>query len=1188
MKTTSRITIILLLLCIGTPDMVFSQELSPLTRLKYNNPGLVVDLGVGLWAWPMPMDHDGDGDIDLLVACPDRPSNGVWYFENPGVNSKARLPVFKAGMRLGPASADMTLSMVNGTARILAGNNELIGFRDGDWKTLTSVYPSKTVLPIQHNRDNFWRFADYDGDGLHDLLVGHGDWTEFGWFTENDWWKDYNWQGVWTGGPLRSHVLWLRNHGTDAAPEYASPEPILANGVPISTYGRPGQNLADFDGDGDQDLLCGSFLDSFTYYQNTGTRTSPVFAEGRPLVNEDRVISMDLEMIVPHAIDWDHDGDVDLIVGDEDGRVALVEHKGHVIDGLPQFERPYYFQQVADELKSGALASPSAVDWDGDADDDIITGNTAGYIELFENLSGRGIDPPAWAAPVRLTTNDNVTIRIMAGPNGSIQGPCEAKWGYTTVSAIDWDHDGLPDILANSIRGRVDWYRNIGSREQPQLATAAPIKVEWPLASHPPKPAWNWWNPEPGELVTQWRTTPAVADLNGDGLNDLVMLDHEGWLCFWPRERSGGQLILKPGERVLCDEKGEPLRLNPGSGGRSGRRKLHVADWDGDGKLDLLLNGTNAEFWRQVACDAGVWKFQRISDVSSTKIDAHDTSPTTVDFDADGHRDLVIGAEDGRFYFLRGSVSETQATAKSNGVACAPNDEPATKSAGPASSDSLPEFPGKRTKWNGFDRFDFEVDGRPVLVVAPKEPAPGRPWVWHGEFFGHKPDPDIALLKRGFHIVYMSVPDMLGSPKAVAHWDQFYDELTTKYGFAKKAALVGLSRGGLYCYNWAAVNPDRVACIYADAPVCDFKSWPGGKGKGKGSPRDWNLVLQQYGFANEQEALDYKGNPIDSLAPLARAGVPLLHVYGDADDVVPWEENTGIVADRYKALGGTITLIAKPGVGHHPHGLEDSTPIVEFIFTHCLTRNAANLDQKTILRVLSYNIHHAEGIDGKLDVARIARVINDCQPDLVALQEVDKLVKRTETIDQPSELARLTNMHVVFGGNIELQGGHYGNAILSRFQVTYSENHLLPCLNDGEQRGVLEATIQLPNNTSLRLLATHFDHRSDDAERQQSATAVQALMHDSEQLPAIFAGDLNDTISSPTLNSLLEHWSRPSKEVQPTIPVAIPDRQIDFVLFRPTVRWKVVETRVFEETIASDHRPILAVLELLPEVPENP
>ena len=168
----------------------------------------------------------------------------------------------------------------------------------------------------------------------------------------------------------------------------------------------------------------------------------------------------------------------------------------------------------------------------------------------------------------------------------------------------------------------------------------------------------------------------------------------------------------------------------------------------------------------------------------------------------------------------------------------------------------------------------------------------------------------------------------------MSHWNAFYKELTEKYGFAKKAALVGLSRGGLYCYNWAAANPDKVACIYADAPVCDFKSWPGGKGKGKGSPSDWQLVLERYGFASEAEALAYDKNPVDNLEPLAKAKVPLLHVYGDADDVVPWEENTGLVAQRYRQLGGDITLIAKPGVGHHPHGLDDSTPIVEFIAKH--------------------------------------------------------------------------------------------------------------------------------------------------------------------------------------------------------------------------------------------------------------
>ena len=251
-----------------------------------------------------------------------------------------------------------------------------------------------------------------------------------------------------------------------------------------------------------------------------------------------------------------------------------------------------------------------------------------------------------------------------------------------------------------------------------------------------------------------------------------------------------------------------------------------------------------------------------------------------------------------------------------------------------------PRYPGKRSVWNGFDRYDFEVGGKPVMVVAPKSDAPGRPWVWHGEFFGHKPAPDIALLGRGFHIVSMGVPDLLGGPQAVAHWNVLYQELTEKHGFAKKAALVGLSRGGLYCYNWAAANPDKVACIYGDAPVCDFKSWPGAFGKGKRSEADWQRILQLYGFKNDDEAKAYAKNPVDNLAPLAAAKVPLLHVYGDADEVVPWDENTGVIAERYKKLGGSITLIAKPGVKHHPHGLVDSTPIVTFIWENTASKEA--------------------------------------------------------------------------------------------------------------------------------------------------------------------------------------------------------------------------------------------------------
>jgi pimeloyl-ACP methyl ester carboxylesterase/lysophospholipase L1-like esterase len=247
---------------------------------------------------------------------------------------------------------------------------------------------------------------------------------------------------------------------------------------------------------------------------------------------------------------------------------------------------------------------------------------------------------------------------------------------------------------------------------------------------------------------------------------------------------------------------------------------------------------------------------------------------------------------------------------------------------------STEPFPAIPADWHGFPRYDFRVGGRLASVVVPRTAAPGRPWLWHGEFFGHKPAPDIALLEQGFHIVYLQVPDQLGSPGAMAHWDRLYQELTSRYQFGPKPALVGLSRGGLYCYNWAAAHPLKVSCIYGDAPVCDFKSWPGGRGKGPGSARDWQLVLSQYGFASEAEALRYGRNPVDNLAPLARARVPLLHVFGDADDVVPWEENTGLVAQRYGRMGGRITLIRKPGVNHHPHGLEDSTPIIEFILQH--------------------------------------------------------------------------------------------------------------------------------------------------------------------------------------------------------------------------------------------------------------
>jgi pimeloyl-ACP methyl ester carboxylesterase/lysophospholipase L1-like esterase len=237
--------------------------------------------------------------------------------------------------------------------------------------------------------------------------------------------------------------------------------------------------------------------------------------------------------------------------------------------------------------------------------------------------------------------------------------------------------------------------------------------------------------------------------------------------------------------------------------------------------------------------------------------------------------------------------------------------------------------PAKISQWSGYERLDFAVDGRPALLVRPKAAAPGSPWIWRTEFFGHEPQADIALLGRGFHVAYVDVQNLYGAPVAMKHMEQFYDHVTRAYGLSRKPVLEGFSRGGLFAFNWAALHPDRVAGLYVDAPVCDFKSWPGGKGVGPGSPSDWQALLKVYGFTEEQ-ALAYDKNPVDNLAPLAKANIPILAVIGDADEVVPVSENINLVETRYQALGGKIRVIRKPGGKHHPHSLTDPAPIVDF------------------------------------------------------------------------------------------------------------------------------------------------------------------------------------------------------------------------------------------------------------------
>ncbi len=248
----------------------------------------------------------------------------------------------------------------------------------------------------------------------------------------------------------------------------------------------------------------------------------------------------------------------------------------------------------------------------------------------------------------------------------------------------------------------------------------------------------------------------------------------------------------------------------------------------------------------------------------------------------------------------------------------------------------LPDWPGQVSRWNEFEKYDFEVAGRSAYVVRPRHPAPGNPWVWRARFPNFHAAADLILLERGFHIARIDTDGMLGSPAAMEIWNEFYQFVTNR-GLAKRCALEGVSRGGLFVYGFASRWPDRVACIYADTPVCDIRSWPGGKGSGLGHAPTWQSCLQQYGLT-EESAKSFAGNPIDQAAKIVDARIPLLHIVSLSDLVVPPEENTFVLKQRIEKLGGKLQVIevergTEQSNGHHfTH--PDPVRVADFIERH--------------------------------------------------------------------------------------------------------------------------------------------------------------------------------------------------------------------------------------------------------------
>jgi len=252
--------------------------------------------------------------------------------------------------------------------------------------------------------------------------------------------------------------------------------------------------------------------------------------------------------------------------------------------------------------------------------------------------------------------------------------------------------------------------------------------------------------------------------------------------------------------------------------------------------------------------------------------------------------------------------------------------------------------------------------------------------------------------------------------------------------------------------------------------------------------------------------------------------------------------------------------------------------LVTLLLSACSTGGDRSALVKNQIRVLSYNIHHGEGTDGKLDLARVAGVINSVRADLVALQEVDQNTTRTLKVDQAAELARLTGLHFAYGKAMDYEGGGYGQAILSRYPIRHSGVYFLPQLTNREPRILILSEIQLPHGGSIHFGGTHLDHQRKDI-RLEQAREINRLFSRVAG-PALLAGDFNSYPDSDAMGEMLKEWADASAiNPEPTIPSGHPTRRIDYILYHPQGKFNVIEHRVLPEAIASDHRAVFVILE---------
>ena len=619
-----------------------------------------------------PVDWDGDGRIDLLAA----PATGgaVYLLRNIGTSKVPRFdfPFGRPPLVCAPPTRWTLFDAIDDAQAAAAprpggGVSEHIGRTfdaadlDGDGKvdlvlsrggrvswlrnTGTPSAPS-WAAPQALTTDagapvafaDMWHTVnpeavDWDGDGLVDLLCGV--WHPSG-YAPGDirLLRDRS-----AYGTTSAHVYWLRNTGTARSPRFAAPVALTADTGVLAGLGIPLSRTVDWDGDGDLDLMVAYYDASIRFYENTGTRRAPRLVS-RGLLEADGAPIASAEGFRPDPVFGD--ADADLIVAGHGRAVLWFENVGTrrqarlaARGGLP------VAAAATTPLHMGNIVTPVTHDVDGDGDRDMLAGNEPGVFLWAENT---GTDrQPVFAAAVPLLRPDGRPVELFSKDLGmSMWGPLEDWDERTSPVPVDWNGDGLWDIVTNTMSGRVYWLANAGTRTAPRFEAPRPVQTH------------------AGPLVSLPRSRAGIADWNGDDVPDVVLPDDRGVMTIWYGTRHEGEVKLTR-QYVPRSLGGDAIVPQPTLASvESGRLQHEVVDWDGDGRLDVLVSRRSDTTPRRFRV---TW-YRNVGTREVPVLDGrpllfdvrsgHEAGLHAVDWDGDGVLDVLTGDQEGRVWWWNG------------------------------------------------------------------------------------------------------------------------------------------------------------------------------------------------------------------------------------------------------------------------------------------------------------------------------------------------------------------------------------------------------------------------------------------------------------------------------------------------------------------------------------------------------